>query len=94
MMSEEPIANWRDITYLRDGTARQRQAFQTLSELGILSTLSHYDPILVSTVCLNIATPSSDLDIICEVHDHGRFIDDATRLFGSYSRFSARKSPL
>ncbi len=93
MTREETIANWRDITYLRDGTARQRQAFQTLSDLKILSTLSHYDPILVSTVCLAIGTPTSDLDIICEVHDHERFIDEATRRFGSYPRVSARKSP-
>lgn len=94
MTTDGTITNWRDINYLRDGTPQQRRAFQTLSELEILSALSHYDPILVSTVCLNIATPTSDLDIICEVHDHDCFIDDVTRHFGSFSRFSARKTTL
>jgi hypothetical protein len=94
MTTDEANTNWRDISYLRDGAPQQRLAFQTLSKLGILSTLSHYDPILVSTVCLNIATPSSDLDIICEVHDHARCIDDVTRHFGSFSRFSVRGSAL
>jgi hypothetical protein len=92
MVMEGTNTNWRDITYLRDGTARQRQAYQTLSALEIFSALSHYDPILVSTVCLDIATLTSDLDIICEVHDHERFIDDATRHFGSYSRFSVHRA--
>jgi len=82
--------NWRDITYLRNGVDAQQRAFETLSRLQILPALRDYDPVLVSTVCLNIQTDASDLDIICEVHDHSRFIADVTRLFGNQSRFSTR----
>jgi hypothetical protein len=92
MNADEQITNWRDITYLRGGTARQRQAYQALSELRVLSVLHHYDPILVSTVCLDIATATSDLDIICEVDDHERFIADVTQHFGDRSGFSTRNS--
>jgi hypothetical protein len=43
-------------------------------------------------VCLNIDTPSSDLDIICEVHDSAAFESDVTRFFGFCDRFLIRGS--
>lgn len=82
--------NWRDISYLERGTDQQQRAFKTLSELDILSVLRDYDPILVSTICLDIATSASDLDIICEVHDRDEFIAHVTRHFGNHARFSTR----
>lgn len=90
MGTDEISRNWRDITYLHDGVDAQQRAFETLSRLQVLPALRYYDPVLVSTVCLNIQTDASDLDIICEVHDHTRFIADVTRLFGDQSRFSTR----
>lgn len=84
--------NWRDISYLRHGSPDQQRAFKTLAELGILTILRSYDAVLVSTVCLDIATATSDLDIICEVYDHDRFIADAAQYFGNHSGFSTKSS--
>lgn len=84
--------NWRDISYLRLGSPEQQRAFKAVSELGILTILRSYDAVLVSTVCLDIATATSDLDIICEVHDHGRFIADVARYFGGCSGFSTKST--
>ena len=84
--------NFRDIFYLSRGTESQRLAHQCLLELDILNTLVHYDPVLVSSVCLDIDTPQSDLDIICEVHDVERFEWDVTAMYGHWSRFTLRRS--
>ena len=65
--------NWRDISYLRRGSSRQRQAYRTLESLGIFETLARFDPVLVGTIPLDLALPTSDLDIICEVHDLAAF---------------------
>ena len=65
--------SWRDISYLRQGTIRQQQAYRALASLGLLETLAGFDPILVGTVPIDIDLPESDLDIICEVYDLGHF---------------------
>ena len=67
------MKDWRDISYLASGNARQHAAFEAIQTLGILGKLSEFDPVLVSTVCLAIDTPASDLDIICSVPDPARF---------------------
>lgn len=63
-----------------------------MQELEILSVLSVYDPLLVSSVCLDIDTPQSDLDIICEVHDLPEFERDVSAMYGNWSRFTIRRS--
>jgi len=83
---------WRDISYLEHGTPRQRLAYSCLTGLKILDALKQFDPILVSTVCLDIDTPASDLDIICEAHDPELFHAIVAKYFGTYSRFNVRRS--
>ncbi|UOR05081.1 DUF4269 domain-containing protein [Hymenobacter aerilatus] len=56
-----------DLTTLLTGDARQQQAYHTLHALGILATLQAFDPVLAGTLPLGIATPVSDLDVICAV---------------------------
>jgi hypothetical protein len=92
MNTPAATTNWRDISYLQHGTAQQQRAFATLSALNILPVLRDYDPILVSTVCLDIATSTSDLDIICEIHDHEQFLTHVTHCFGNQAGFSSRTS--
>jgi len=83
---------WRDISYLEDGTERQRSAFANLRGSRALEILRDYDPVLVSTVCLDIDIESSDLDIICEAGDLKAFVTFLTSAFGSFQRFSVRHS--
>jgi hypothetical protein len=84
--------NFRDILYLSRGTESQRLAYQCLCELDIFAALAHYDPVLVSSVCLDIDTPQSDLDIICEVHNVERFERDVGARYAQYPRFTIRRS--
>jgi hypothetical protein len=60
-------SSWKDPRYLAAGNRRQRRAYAVLQELGILTTLGPFDPVLAGTIPLAIDLPSSDIDIICEV---------------------------
>lgn len=86
------IRNWRDISYLEYGTPRQRAAFDCLHELRILNILREFDPIVVSTVCLDIDTPTSDIDIICEVYDSTAFEALLRQYFAALRGFTLRRS--
>ena len=61
------MPDFRDIGYLKTGTPRQRQAFRTLTELGILARLKAFDARLAGTIPLDVDIPGSDLDILCQV---------------------------
>jgi hypothetical protein len=82
---------WRDISYLNDGTERQRSAFANLQGSRVLEVLRDYDPVLVSTVCLDIDIHSSDLDIICEVPHLDDFFTVLVSAFGSWEGFGIRR---
>ncbi|RZK25253.1 MAG: DUF4269 domain-containing protein [Hymenobacter sp.] len=62
-----PQPNWQDPRYLAAGTSRQRRTYAILKDLGILTTLGAFDPVVVGTIPLAIDLPGSDIDIICEV---------------------------
>ena len=64
---------FRQTAYLASGNARQRSAYQVLLHLDLFSVLSAYDPVLAGTIPLDIDIGSSDLDILCEVHDPDTF---------------------
>ena len=86
------VIEWRDILYLSAGTPRQRSAYANLRDLRILELLAQYDPVLVSTVVIDIDIPSSDLDIICEVHDLVAFESELKALFGKFAEFQIHRS--
>jgi hypothetical protein len=58
---------WKDPSYLVAGTSRQRRTYAVLKDLGILTTLGTFDPVVAGTIPLDIDLPGSDIDIICEV---------------------------
>lgn len=64
--------DWKDPRYLQTGNRRQRDALRVLQELGMWEALRGFDPVLAGTVPLAIDTPTSDLDVICEVADADR----------------------
>lgn len=76
-----------DISYLRDGTASQRDAHRAITELGILRDLAEYTPALAGTVPLDIDIDGSDLDIICSTNDLGAFAAKVEGLYGSRDDF-------
>ncbi len=81
------MTDFRDIAYLRDGSARQRVAYQALCALRVIERLAAYDPVLAGTIPLDIDVADSDLDILCEVHDFARFEADLAAGFGHCDGF-------
>ncbi len=61
--------NWNDISYLKRGNHRQRQAYAALHSLDIFNRLAAYSPVLVGTVPLSIDIFESDLDVLCYAQD-------------------------
>jgi hypothetical protein len=84
--------DWRDITYLQGGTERQRSAYGSLRESRMLEILGGYDPVLVSTVCVDVDIPSSDLDLICEAQDLEEFSTFLSSTFGNFRGFFLHRS--
>jgi hypothetical protein len=84
--------DWRDISYLCGGTERQRSAYANLQDLRILEVLRAYDPMLASTVCLDIDIESSDLDVICEAPDLDEFSAFLASTFGTLQGFALHRS--
>lgn len=83
--------NWRDIEYLKTGTPRQRSAYVDIRKLRVLESLAEFDPVLASTVNIDIDIPSSDLDIICEAHDLVAFETRVIELFGGLRGFQSSR---
>ena len=63
------LPDWKNISYLRRGSASQCRAFAVLRRHALLPRLAAHDPVLVGTFPLDLTVPGSDLDIICEVAD-------------------------
>lgn len=82
--------NWRDVSPLLRGNTRQQQAYHTLQALAVFSVLRDFDLVLTTTLSLGIDVPSSDLDIICEVHDFDRFQTTVEAALGQFELFKIR----
>jgi hypothetical protein len=77
-----------DIEYLSLGNQRQSEAYNLLTEIRLFEILLEYTPILVGTIPIDIDIPSSDLDIICEVHDFKKFKELLEECFREMYNFS------
>lgn len=79
------MTNWFDLSYLRTGTDRQKQAWEAIRQTGVMELLEPYTPVLAGTIPLSIDIADSDLDIICECHQ----LED----FGSRVRTHFQRTP-
>ena len=84
--------NWRNIAYLQHGTPRQQAAHATIIDLGVIDALRPFDPALVSTVCVDLDVPGSDLDVICELHDAEALAATIRTHFADRPHFSLRRT--
>ncbi|MDQ1140198.1 DUF4269 domain-containing protein [Pedobacter agri] len=87
-----PNLNFLDIAYLENGNERQKNAYQVLTENGILEKLNCFTPILVGTIPINIDIESSDLDIICYAPNQENFIQSLNYNFGKENQFIISKN--
>ena len=78
---------WRAFSYLQYGTARQREAYACLQELGVMTTLKEFHPTLVSTICIDIDVETSDLDVICQFNDSRAFSECLRTTYKDYPHF-------
>lgn len=76
------MPDWRDPSYLRDGSPAQRTVYEFLVRSELLRTLSAWDPVLVGTFPLDIAVEGSDLDFVCEASETTGFCE---ALFAGFS---------
>ncbi|KQM78816.1 diadenosine tetraphosphate hydrolase [Pedobacter sp. Leaf216] len=86
------MINFIEISYLKHGNERQKQAFRILTDNKILAKLYAYHPILVGTIPINIDIENSDLDVICEVSDKAEFNAELKALFGTEKGFTISES--
>lgn len=89
--------NWKDITYLKFGNAKQQEIFQVLDNLKVLEILKSFDATLVSTYNIEIEVENSDLDIICQISKEDPFKELLYDAFGHLSQFEIHlrsKNPL
>jgi hypothetical protein len=86
------LPDWRDISYLARGNARQQRAFRALQELDIFNVLRDYTPILAGTIPLDIDIEQSDLDVICEAHDLAAFECAIQDAYGAREDFRIERS--
>jgi hypothetical protein len=80
--------NWEDISYLLNGSDKQRKTYDTLGKIEIFEILRKFNPILVGTIPIDIDIENSDLDIICEVYDFYEFEEILSNHFKDIKGFN------
>ena len=86
----QPASDLDSISHLQHGTPRQRDAFAALDSLCVMDILRAYSPVLAGTIPLDIDIASSDLDILCHVHDFPAFETCITDAFGHLPSFQIK----
>ncbi len=82
---------FHDISYLKNGTPRQQEAYTILQQNKVLEKLQAFDPVLVGTIPINVDIETSDLDIICCFKNKDFFRDTIVSLFKTSQHFSIRE---
>lgn len=81
------MIDFLDISYLKHGNPRQQQVFELLEQTQILNKLGIFHPIIVGTVPIELDLESSDLDILCEVHNPFLFLQEVKNHLAHYPFF-------
>ena len=79
---------FRNLDYLKNGSEIQRKSFQLLKDHAIFERLIEYNPILIGTIPIDLATQQSDLDIACEVYDLLEFRRRCENSFGNFKEYA------
>jgi hypothetical protein len=83
--------DWRDLTYLLQGTATQQAAYCALEALRVFALLGAFDPVRAGTIPLDIDIPGSGLDIVCYAADVDAFAQCLQDAFGHFTPFVLRR---
>jgi len=85
------MIDFEKIDYLKNGSERQKSAYQILTKYRILEKLADFNPILTGTIPINIDIPESDLDIICYWTNKIEFIALLKKFFSKELYFSLKE---
>ncbi|MEN8225687.1 MAG: DUF4269 domain-containing protein [Bacteroidota bacterium] len=55
------MKDWRNISYLNQGTLIQKSVYAAISSCMVLDILNEFDPLLAGTFPIGIDIPASDL---------------------------------
>ncbi len=83
--------DWKDISYLKEGSPVQTKAHKCLNDLKIFEILKEYTPVLTGTIPIGISTDSSDLDIACRYFDADRFENYLETHYGRQTNFTVEQ---
>lgn len=85
------MIDFTNISYLEDGSKKQKLAFSVLENNKIIDCLADFSPILAGTIPLDIGVYGSDLDIICYWKNKDEFISVILTYFGDKENFRLRE---
>jgi hypothetical protein len=86
--------DWRDPTYLAEGSRAQRAAARALAACGVLERLAPFDPVLAGTYPLDLAVEGSDLDVLCHAPDLALFERAVRESLGDRPGFRCERQPV
>lgn len=86
--------DWFSIGYLQHGSPSQQLAFHILQELKVMEILAPFQPVLTGTFPLDLAVPTSDLDICCQSPALPLLTSTCQKAFYRYEGFSVREKVL
>ncbi len=88
------------IDYLKSGSARQRRAYEALSETGVLVKIASWGgeeiglgeaPALAGSLPLDLAFEDSDIDVVTYAPDLKSFAGILRREFGEHENFQSQR---
>lgn len=83
-------SKFNTLNYLKEGSLKQKRAYQVLTENNIMEILNAFDPILTGTIPIAVDIDSSDLDIICCFQNAVYFEKILYKNFSEYNGFKIR----
>jgi hypothetical protein len=86
--------DWRDITYLEKGNAKQKEIYAILTESRVMKILTPFDPVLTGTYPIGIFLPGSDLDIVCEYVRAEHFETELRISFSHHGNFQFKRKSI
>lgn len=81
------MTDFLDIGYLKKGSAVQQLAYSDITGNNVLNILQPYTPVLAGTIPVDIAIPTSDLDILCCFTSADAFYNYIEQNFGKQQNF-------
>ncbi len=82
---------FENVSCLQFGNKKQKKVYLAIINLGIMDSLSEFNPTLCGTVPIGIDITGSDLDIIMEVYDSDRFENKVTTLYRDTENFKIKR---